>query len=109
MPRIKDVKVGAKEVANTITMASGKVVKDVLGYRQTVVATWDYVPAASIVALLALLKNNAFVYVEYPSPEGTSSGVFEVAYPTLEVFAYKDGVAAWHNVQLSMSGQEVEQ
>ena len=107
MPRVKDITVGAKEVANTVTMASGKVVKDVLGYRTTVTATWDYVPAATIMALLALMRSTPFLYVEYPSPSGDASGMFEAEYPTLTVFCYRSGVAVWHDVTLTMSAQEV--
>ena len=107
MPRVKDVAVGAKEVANTVTMASGKVVKDVLGYRTTITATWDYVPAAAIVTLLTLMRSSPFLYVEYPSPSGDASGTFEAEYPTLTVFCYKNGVAVWHDVTLTMSAQEV--
>ena len=107
MPRVKDVAVGAKEVANTVTMASGKVVKDVLGYRTTITAAWDYVPAATIVTLLTLMRSSPFLFVEYPSPSGDASGTFEAEYPTLDVFCYRDGVAVWHNVSLSMEAQEV--
>jgi len=107
MPRIKDISVGAKEVSNTVTMASGKVVKDVLGFRPQITASWDYVPAATIVALLSLMKANPFLYVEYPSPSGDANGTFEVDYPTLSVFQYKNGTAVWHDVKLTMSGQGV--
>ena len=107
MPRVKDITVGAKEVANTVTMASGKVVKDVLGYRTTITAAWDYVPAATIVALLTLMRSSPFLFVEYPSPSGDASGTFEAEYPTLTVFCYKSGVAVWHDVTLTMSAQEV--
>lgn len=51
MPRVKDITVGAEEVANAVTMASGKVVKDMIGYRSTLKASWDYVPATTITAL----------------------------------------------------------
>lgn len=107
MPKVKDIDVGAKEVANTITMASGKVVKDILGYRPSITAKWDYVPASTIVSLLSLLRANHFLYVMYPSPSGDAAGVFEIDYPTLTVFQYKNGTAVWHDVTLKMSGQEV--
>lgn len=108
MPRIKDINVGAKEVSNTVTMASGKVVKDLLGYRPQITAAWDYVPASTIVSLLMLLRANPFLYVEYPSPSGDANGIFEVDYPAMSVFQYKNGTAVWHDVKLTMSGQGVE-
>lgn len=65
MPRIRDISVGAKEVANVATMASGKVVKDVPGYRAELTAKWDWVPAVTLTALAALLRSGGFFYVEY--------------------------------------------
>lgn len=107
MPRIKDITVGATEVANTVTMASGKVVKDMIGYRATIQATWDYVPVTTLTALATLLRSGGFFYVEYPAPTGDTSGMFEIEYPSMSIFAYKNGVAVWHDVQLKMTAQEV--
>ena len=33
LPRVRDIEVGAEEESKTVTMASGKTVKDILGYR----------------------------------------------------------------------------
>ncbi len=89
-----------------------------MGFRQSgkryarlqscVIASWDWLPASSIVALVSLLRGNPFLYVEYPSPSGYASGWFEVEYPSMKVFAYKNGKAVWHGVTLSMTAQEVE-
>lgn len=107
MPKVKDITVGAEEVSKTLTMASGRIVKDLIGYRNIINASWDYVPAATIVSLLDLLKKGNFFYVEYPSPSGDAVGVFEIDYPTLSIFAYLNNVAVWHNVTLKMKAQEV--
>ena len=107
MPRIKDISVGATEVANTVTMASGKVVKDMIGYRTTLQATWDFVPVTTLTALATLLRSGGFFYVEYPSPTGDAKGMFEIEYPSMTIFAYKNGIAVWHDVQLKMTAQEV--
>ena len=107
MPHIKDITVAAAEVANTVTMASGKVVKDMIGYRVTIQATWDYVPAAVLTALATLLRSGGFFYVEYPAPTGDAGGMFEIEYPSMSIFAYKNGIAVWHDVKLKMTAQEV--
>lgn len=107
MPRVKDITVGATEVANTVTMASGKVVKDMIGYRTTLQATWDFVPVVTLTALAVLLRSGGFFYVEYPAPTGDASGMFEIEYPTMSIFAYKNGSAVWHDVKLKMTAQEV--
>ncbi len=107
LPRVRDVKVGAEEVCNTVTMASGKRVKDMIGYRPTVTAAWDYVPAATLQQLAVMLRSDGFFYVRYPAPEGDAEGTFEIEYPEMSVFRYKDGVAVWHDVTLKMKSREV--
>lgn len=107
MPKVRAVEVGATEVAKTTEMASGKVVKDVLGYRTTILAQWDYVPATTIVSLLALLRMGGFFQVEYPTPEGGNTDTFEVEFPTIGIFAFVGGEPMWHSVTLWMQAQEV--
>lgn len=107
MPRIKDITVGAEEESKKTTMASAKIVKDVIGYRPTVSASWDYVPASTIAELINLIRQGTFLWVEYPSPTGDAAGYFDIEYPSCNVFCYKNGVAVWHNVSLDMTAQEV--
>lgn len=107
MPRIKDITVGAEEESKKTTMASAKIVKDVIGYRPTVSASWDYVPAETIKELITLIRKGTFLWVEYPSPTGDSCGYFDIEYPNCNVFCYKNGIALWHNVSLEMTAQEV--
>lgn len=38
LPRVRDIEVGAEEESKTVTMASGKTVKDILGYRTNITA-----------------------------------------------------------------------
>ncbi len=108
LPRTKDISVGAQPVSKSVTMASGKVVKDVIGYRVSIKASWDYIPADTVASLIGILRSNGFNFVEYPSPSGDASGYFEIEYPTMSVFGFKNGIAVWHDVTLSMSAQEVD-
>lgn len=107
LPRVRDVEVGAEEESKTITMASGRTVKDILGYRSKVTAVWDWIPVETVTRLLQMLRGGDFLWVEYPSPTGTASGYFEIEYPSLNVFCYRAGEPVWHNMTLSMTAQEV--
>lgn len=107
LPRVRDIEVGAEEESKTVTMASGKTVKDILGYRAKVTAVWDWIPAVLVTELLNLLKTGAFLWVEYPAPSGNGAGFFSIEYPTLSVFCYKNSVPVWHDMTLSMTAQEV--
>ena len=107
LPRVRDIEVGAEEESKTVTMASGKTVKDILGYRAKVTAVWDWIPADLVTEPLNLLKTGAFLWVEYPAPSGNGAGFFSIEYPTLSVFCYKNSVPVWHDMTLSMTAQEV--
>ena len=107
LPRVRDIEVGAEEESKTVTMASGKTVKDILGYRAKVTAVWDWIPADLVTELLNLLKTGVFLWVEYPAPSGNGAGFFSIEYPTLSVFCYKNSVPVWHDMTLSMTAQEV--
>ena len=61
LPRVRDIEVGAEEESKTVTMASGKTVKDILGYRTNITAVWDWIPADLVTQLLRLLKSGAFL------------------------------------------------
>ena len=104
---MRDIEVGAEEESKTVTMASGKTVKDILGYRTNITAVWDWIPADLVTQLLRLLKSGAFLWVEYPAPDGSGAGFFSIEYPTLSVFCYRSGVPVWHDMTLSMTAQEV--
>lgn len=108
LPRTKQIKVGAKEESRKTIMVSGRIVKDVLGYRTAITASWDYVPAGIIARLTIMLRQNSFIWVEYPSPSGFAEGWFEAEYPTMSVFGYRDGVAVWHDVTLNLTAKEVD-
>lgn len=107
MPRVRDITYGGEQVAIEATMASGKTVRDVIGFRPNVRAVWDWVPAETIKALNALLRQGGFFQVTYPTPDGEKTEAMSVPFPTMDVFAYRNGVPMWHNITLTMEAQEV--
>ena len=80
MPRIRDITFGGTEEAKTVKVAGGRIVKDVIGFRPTVTAVWDWVPAKTIRELTALLQQGGFFRVTYPSPEGRKTGSFSIGF-----------------------------
>ena len=108
MPRTRKVSDAGSMEYKEITMASGKRVQEMKGFRPGFTYKWDYVPAATIMALITMLRAGGFYTVGYFDLDGTDkSGVFSVSYPTHEVFKFKEGVAMWHNCTLTISAQEV--
>ncbi len=108
MPKVRVVSVGGESVYSEVEMASGRKVRDIVGFRPAVSAKWDWVPASTMAALHAMLRSGEYLFVEYPDPvEGDASGYFDVNYPTSETFQFVDGEARWHNVSLTMTAQGV--
>jgi len=108
MPRTRKVQDAGEKVFSESVMASGKRVRDVKGFRPGYIYTWDYVPADTITALVAMLRTGEFFTVEYFDVDGTDkSGVFTIDYPTFELFTFKNGVPVWHNCTLTIRAQDI--
>jgi len=108
MPRIRDITDNGDNVYNEATMASGRKVRDIVGYRPAFKANWDWVPASTLTTLLTLIRSGTYLYIEYPDPvDGDSAGFFDVSYPTPAIFMFINGEPMWHNVSLTFTGQEV--
>lgn len=109
MPRTKKVSDAGEPVFTENTMASGLRVRDIKGFRPGFTYEWDYVPAATITALLALLRTGGFFTVDYFDTDGTDKqGVFSIDYPSFELFTFRNGVPMWHNCKLTIKAQGVE-
>ncbi len=108
MPQTETVSVGGESVYTEATMASGRKVRDIVGFRPTVSVEWDLISAADMVSLLAMIKSGEYLFVEYPDPAlGDTSGYFDIKCSPLNVFKFVNGEAVWHNVTLTMTAQGV--
>jgi len=108
MPGTRKVSDAGSLVYRETQMASGKIVRDIKGFRAGFKYDWDYVPAATIASLATLLRSGSFFAVNYFDIDGTDgTGTFSVSYPAFEVFGFVGGVAMWHNCSLVIQAQEV--
>lgn len=108
MPRTRSLTVGGEEVGKTVTMASGKTVKEVQGYRAKLTASWNWLPQDTIQALHRLLRQGGFFYVQYPDPDkGDTGGMFSISMPESGIFKFQDGAPRWKDVSLEFTAQEV--
>lgn len=108
MPRTRSLEVGGELVATEATMASGRIVRDIIGWRKVLTAEWDWIPAETLAALVPLARSGAFVPVAYPDADGTAaSGNFKIEIGSQRVFAFRDGAPMWRNVALTATAQEV--
>lgn len=108
MPYTHNINIGAEAIEKENTMASGRIVKDIVGYRTVVRGVWDYIPQESLNKLFAILRNSTTVYIEYPEINGTTgSGTFISSFPNVKLFTFRNGVPMWHNVDLTFKNTEV--
>lgn len=108
MPRTRNIEMGGEIVAKTVTMASGRNVQYIQGFRPSFTAEWDWFPNDLLAELVQMLRGGGFFYVEYPDQDGNDhSGMFSISYPNTKVFRYVDGVPMWRGVSLTFTAQEV--
>lgn len=108
MPKVRYTLTQEEESEETIMM-SGRIVKDILGYRTVIEAEWNWVPTQTIAKLSAWIRTGKFLEAEYQDLDGmVKRKAFKFSQPEPEVFTYQnDGTAVWHKVKLKMTAQEV--
>lgn len=108
MPRTKSLEVGGAYEAVETTMASGKVVRDIIGWRTELSATWEWVPAGLLAQLVPLARSGRFVEITYPDSTGdTETGNFTIEIGAQKIFKFVNGNPMWYNVELTATAQEV--
>ena len=73
MPRTRSLEIGGYYESKEAIMASGKTVRDVLGWRVELTASWEWVPAGLLAQLVPLVRGGVFVSIDYPDSTGGHS------------------------------------
>lgn len=108
MPRTRTLEVGGSFEAKETTMASGKVVKDIVGWRKKLTASWEWLPDGLLNQLIPLVRSGDFLEIKYPDPAGgDTSGKFSIDIGNQKVFRYRSGEPYWYNVEMTATAQEV--
>ncbi len=109
MPRVRSLEIGGGELVNEKTMAAGNLVRDVIGWRATVTASWEWVPQEILARVTALARQCRYVTLEYPDPvDGNASGAFKIEIGNQKVFRFRNGEPFWYNVELKATAREVK-
>lgn len=109
MPRTRTLEVGGEYEANTATMASGKVVKDIIGWRTILTASWEWLPADILTAIVTAARIGNFVTITYPDVTGkTVSKKFAIEIGNQKIFKFIKDTPMWYNVELTATAQEVD-
>lgn len=95
------------EVAYAAAMASGREVRDYIGYRNTLTIPTGWLSAADLALLNRMIRVSHELTVTYPTPEGDRTSVFYFTLPTMRAFKYGAGGSVWYGVTLTASESEV--
>lgn len=108
MPRTRSLEIGGYYESKEAIMASGKTVRDVLGWRVELTASWEWVPAGLLAQLVPLVRGGVFVSIDYPDSTGaTATGTFAVEIGSQKIFKFVDGEPMWYGVELTATAQTV--
>ena len=100
---------GGEEVSKKAEMASGKIVKDVVGYRDVLEIPVGYLGVETMAILRDMIRrNDGFLNISYPTPGGAITGEFVVEDPKGKIIDYDDdGKAVWLDITLKAKSTEV--
>ena len=108
MPITRTLEVKSKLEAKEATMASGKIVRDIIGNRIELTASWEWLPADVLVSIVSLARQMEFVQIEYPDPvKGDTSGIFSIEIGSQKIFRFRNEKPYWYNIELTATAQEV--
>lgn len=109
MPRTRALTVGGEMIAREVQMASGKMIREVVGFRKILKIEWAWMPEAVMRRIHFIARQGGFVEVEYPDPEqGACTGVFAMTPPESGIFKFVRGDPMWRDVALTLTAREVE-
>ena len=95
------------EVVETAVMASGREVRDYIGYRNVLEIPTGWLSAEDLATLKRMILATHVLTVTYPTPEGDAVGEFSVPLPVMRAFRYGPDGSVWYGVTLEMSETEV--
>lgn len=95
------------EVVETAVMASGREVKDYIGYRNVLNVPTGWLSAEDLAKLKRMILASHVLTVTYPTPEGDAVGEFSMPIPAMRAFKYGSDGSVWYGVTLAMSETEV--
>lgn len=100
---------GGEEVNKKAQMASGKIVKDVVGYRDVLEIPVGYLGVETMALLRDMIRrNDGFLNISYPTPGGAMTSEFVVEDPKGKIIDYDDdGKAVWLDITLKAQSTEV--
>lgn len=89
-------------VGETATMASGRVVRDLVGIKNTLHIPTGWLSPEDLALLCRMIARGRPLTVRYPDVDGDHEDAFWIDPPVRKTFSYgPDGVKQWYGVELN--------
>lgn len=93
-----------ESVGETVTMASGRTVRDHVGIKNVLEIPTGWLPASDLALLCRMIARGQMLTVRYPDADGDHEEEFWIDPPQRKAFSYDaDGVKQWYGVTLIAS------
>lgn len=100
--------VAPTEVSTSAVMASGRLVRDYTGYRNTITIPTGWLSESDLSLLIMMIKTTHELTVTYPAPDGDQIRKFYFALPTVKSFKYGLTGNIWYGVTITGEEGEVD-
>lgn len=108
MPSTTSLEISGEIEAKDVTMASGKIVRDVIGWRTKLTAKWEWLPVGVLSQVVSVARSGGFASITYPDPSGiTITANFQIEIGSQKIFRFVSCSPYWYNVDLVALAQEV--
>lgn len=99
-----------KLIGSTQTMASGRVVMDIVGVQNTLKTPTGWLSVDDLALLKRMILEERILKVTYPDVGGTKTADFFFSPPVFKALIYdNDGVRQWMGVTLTATQQGVDE
>lgn len=100
--------ISPEEVSTSAVMASGRLVRDYTGYRNTLTIPTGWLTTSDLALLITMIRMKHELTVTYPTPFGEDTRVFYFFLPETKAFRYGADGSIWYGVTLIGEESEVD-
>lgn len=100
--------ISPEEVSTSAVMASGRLVRDYTGYRNTLRIPTGWLSASDLALLITMIRTTHELEVTYPTPFGEETRQFYFSLPETKAFKYGSNGSVWYGVTIVGEESEVD-
>lgn len=100
--------ISPEEVSTSAVMASGRLVRDYTGCRNTLTIPTGWLTTSDLALLITMIRTTHELTVTYPTPFGEDTRIFYFSLPETKAFRYGPDGSVWYGVTIIGEESEVD-